>query len=79
VLFVIYEYKFSLNDLANFSKYISTSSSTYIGTKKNFSVEYGDGSSAQGIFSIDTVTVSYHDTAINNIVPALVLLLIKTV
>ncbi|CAF4679022.1 unnamed protein product [Rotaria sp. Silwood1] len=41
-----------------FNKYDAKSSSTYIANGKNFSIEYGDGSSAAGFFSIDTVIVN---------------------
>ena len=44
--------------LANRSKYSSNASSTYVPYGKNVSITYGDGSSAQGVFSIDRVTVS---------------------
>lgn len=44
--------------LANFNKYTSSKSSTYKANGKRFSISYGDGSSASGFFSIDTVTVS---------------------
>jgi hypothetical protein len=44
--------------LANFNVYTSSESTTYIANGKNFSVTYGDESSAKGFFSIDTVTVS---------------------
>jgi hypothetical protein len=45
--------------LANFNKYSSSASTTYVANGKTFSITYGDGSSAKGFFSIDTVTVSY--------------------
>jgi hypothetical protein len=45
--------------LAGFNKYSSSASSTYVANGKTFSITYGDGSSAKGFFSIDTVTVSY--------------------
>jgi len=46
--------------LAGFNKYSSSASSTYVADGKTFSITYGDGSSAKGFFSIDTVTVSYN-------------------
>jgi hypothetical protein len=45
--------------LAGFNTYSSAASSTYVANEKRFSIAYGDGSSAKGVFSIDTVTVSY--------------------
>jgi hypothetical protein len=44
--------------LANFNKYTSSASTTYVANGKKFSISYGDGSSATGFFSTDTVTVS---------------------
>lgn len=41
------------------NKYNSALSNTYIANGKNFSIEYGDQSSVQGFFSIDTVLVSH--------------------
>ncbi|CAF2633946.1 unnamed protein product [Rotaria sp. Silwood2] len=51
----------SINCLLNcdkLNKYNATSSSTHIANGKSFSIEYGDGSSAAGFFSIDTVTIN---------------------
>ncbi len=45
--------------LADFNKYSSSKSTTYVANGKTFSITYGDSSSATGFFSIDTVTVSY--------------------
>ncbi len=45
--------------LAGFNKYSSSKSTTYVANGKTFSITYGDGSSAKGFFSTDTVTVSY--------------------
>jgi hypothetical protein len=45
--------------LAKFNEYTSSESTTYVPNGKPFSITYGDGSSASGFFSIDTVTVSY--------------------
>jgi hypothetical protein len=50
---IIYQY------LARFNKYTSTESTTYVPNGNIFSITYGDGSSASGFFSIDTVMVSY--------------------
>ncbi len=45
--------------LGNFNQYQSSQSTTYVADGEPFSITYGDGSGAQGFFSIDTVTVSY--------------------
>jgi hypothetical protein len=45
--------------LDGFNTYSSAASSTYVANGTKFSISYGDGSSAKGIYSIDTVTVSY--------------------
>ncbi len=45
--------------LANFNKYSSSASTTYVANGKTFKITYADDSSAKGFFSIDTVTVSY--------------------
>lgn len=42
----------------NYSKYNSSASTSYIPNGKKFLAEYGDGTSAEGFFSTDTVTVS---------------------
>ncbi len=47
------------NYLANLNKYNAAASSTYIANGDTFIIQYDDGSSATGYFSIDTVTVSY--------------------
>ncbi|CAF4448234.1 unnamed protein product, partial [Rotaria sp. Silwood2] len=39
-----------------FNKYTSIQSTTYVANGRRFSIIYGDGSSANGSFSIDTVT-----------------------
>jgi hypothetical protein len=44
--------------LARFNMYTSAESTTYMANGNIFSITYGDGSSASGFFSIDTVTVS---------------------
>ncbi|CAF3032245.1 unnamed protein product [Rotaria sp. Silwood2] len=41
-----------------FNKYTSTQSTTYVANGRRFSIIYGDGSSANGSFSIDTVTIN---------------------
>jgi hypothetical protein len=48
--------------IGNFSRYNSAQSMTYIANGKPFSITYGDGSGASGLFSIDNVTVSYKKT-----------------
>jgi len=48
--------------LARGNKYTSAKSKTYVPNGNKFSISYGDGSSASGFFSIDTVTVSYKTT-----------------
>jgi hypothetical protein len=45
--------------LANFSKYNSSASTTYVPDGAPFSIDYEGGDGADGFFSIDTVTVSY--------------------
>ncbi len=45
--------------LAGFNEYNSAASTTYVANGESFSITYGDGSSATGFLSIDTVTVSY--------------------
>ncbi|CAF3179349.1 unnamed protein product [Rotaria sp. Silwood2] len=41
-----------------FNKYTSIQSTTYVANGRRFSIIYGDGSSANGSFSIDTVTIN---------------------
>ncbi|CAF1410249.1 unnamed protein product [Adineta steineri] len=43
---------------SKFKKYTSSASTTYIANGNAFSISYGDGSGASGIFSIDTVTIN---------------------
>jgi hypothetical protein len=44
--------------VGNFHRYFSSESTTYEPNNKTFKISYGDGSGAQGFYSIDTVTVS---------------------
>ncbi|CAF3810707.1 unnamed protein product, partial [Rotaria sp. Silwood1] len=48
----------SFDRYAGFNKYTSTQSTTYVANGKRFLITYGDGSSASGFFSIDTVTIN---------------------
>ncbi|CAF3695347.1 unnamed protein product [Rotaria sp. Silwood1] len=55
----IYENLINEADETGFNKYTSTQSTTYVANGKRFLITYGDGSSAPGFFSIDTVTVYF--------------------
>jgi cathepsin D len=45
------------SECSGFNTYSSSESTTYVANGKRFSIKYGDGSSASGFFSTDTVTV----------------------